>query len=55
MSFRESLTEQWFEVVERWTDARGKREAIIFCGPLKECQNIMNWGSGDLIIRPVTF
>lgn len=45
----------WFEVVERWTDARGEREMILFCGPLKKCQELAKWGSGDMIIRPITF
>lgn len=45
----------WFEVVERWSDARGECEAIIFCGPLKKCQELAKWGSGDMTIRPISF
>lgn len=45
----------WFEVVERWEDEQGKREAIIFAGPLKKCQELAKWGSGDMVIRPISF
>lgn len=46
----------WFEVVERWTDARGEREAIIFCGSLQACgEAVANRDSDDLTIRPITF
>lgn len=37
MTFSESLRVQWFEVVERWTDARGDREVIVYAGPIQQC------------------
>lgn len=56
MTFGEALTAQWFEVVDRWTDARGEREVIIFAGPLQACGDYVTANIGDdLIIRPVTF
>lgn len=46
----------WFEVVERWADVGGVREAIIFVGPLEACESAADeWHSDDLIIRPVSF
>lgn len=51
------MSEQWFEIVDRWTDARGAREMIVFCGPLDACvMNLVNNGNSDnLIIRPISF
>lgn len=50
------MSEQWFEVVDRWTDARGARECIIFCGPLQACENYVAGDNSDgLTIRPISF
>ena len=47
----------WFEVVERWTDARGERECIIFCGQYDECVKAAASYDrpDDLTIRPISF
>lgn len=57
VTFREALNAQWFEVVERWADARGEREAIVFAGPLQACgEALENDDNADsLIIRPISF
>lgn len=49
------MSEQWFEIVDRWTDARGAREMIVFCGPLKACETAIaeNFPAGT--IRPISF
>ena len=48
----------WFEVIERWNDERGVREAIVFAGPAQACEDYVHslgdYGQG-LIIRPITF
>jgi hypothetical protein len=49
------MSEQWFEVVERWTDARGAREMIIFCGPLKACETFAAETYAPTAIRPISF
>ena len=49
------MSEQWFEVVDRWTDARGEREAIVFCGPLQACEVAAAENFPDAFIRPISF
>ena len=46
---------EWFEVVERWTDARGEREAILFCGPLQACEGAVAKNFPAATIRPISF
>lgn len=49
------MSDQWFEVVDKWTDARGEREAIVFCGPLQACEVAAAENFPDAFIRPISF